>query len=183
MQTFLPYEDFGRCAAVLDDKRLFKQVVECKQILQTLEKKRLRKEWNTSGEMPAITYQKFYDDGSKIPWENHPAVLMWEGYEGALKYYQLLMFKEWARRRWNFNIYTEAARQKEPDAVMFIVSSFDELEPHWLGDERLHKSHRAMLFWKDPQKYYSFGKYYIDLMGHDYEREAKPEYYWPVKKK
>ena len=33
MQTFLPYPDFQRSAAVLDKKRCWKQVVETKQII------------------------------------------------------------------------------------------------------------------------------------------------------
>lgn len=33
MQTFLPYPDFTKSARCLDNKRLFKQCVECKQLL------------------------------------------------------------------------------------------------------------------------------------------------------
>jgi hypothetical protein len=36
MQTFLPYEDFYLSASVLDNKRLFKQSIECKQILSAI---------------------------------------------------------------------------------------------------------------------------------------------------
>lgn len=33
MQTFLPSTDFVECASILDSKRLCKQIVECKQII------------------------------------------------------------------------------------------------------------------------------------------------------
>lgn len=33
MQTFLPDIDFSKCAEILDSKRLCKQIVECKQII------------------------------------------------------------------------------------------------------------------------------------------------------
>jgi len=52
MQTFLPYQNYSRCAEVLDNKRLGKQRVECLQILNALL------------------------DASK-GWKQHPAVKMW----------------------------------------------------------------------------------------------------------
>ena len=36
MQTFLPYADFARCAAVLDPRRLGKQRVEVLQIMRAI---------------------------------------------------------------------------------------------------------------------------------------------------
>jgi hypothetical protein len=36
VNTFLPFSNFQKCAEVLDDKRLYKQIVECKQILNTI---------------------------------------------------------------------------------------------------------------------------------------------------
>lgn len=52
MQTFLPYSDFALCAKVLDNKRLGKQIVECRQIMQCL--LGLREGWrNHPAEKPA----------------------------------------------------------------------------------------------------------------------------------
>lgn len=34
MQTFLPYPDYAKCAAVLDSRRLGKQIIECGQIMR-----------------------------------------------------------------------------------------------------------------------------------------------------
>lgn len=74
MQTFLPYTNFKECAKCLDYKRLGKQRVECKQILNALNP----------------------ENNSK--WKNHPAVRMWRGYELVLKYYMNCMIEEWINR-------------------------------------------------------------------------------------
>lgn len=76
MQTFLPYPDFKKSALVLDYRRLGKQRVETKQILNAL-------------------------DGLSKGWTNHPATNMWRGYEFALAYYGLTMCAEWIRRGYN----------------------------------------------------------------------------------
>lgn len=82
MQTFLPYSDFHKCAEVLDGKRLRKQIVECKQILNCLS----------------------FPDGTKMAWINHPAVKMWRGYELALIEYTTIMKSESLRRGYTSNI-------------------------------------------------------------------------------
>ena len=74
MQTFLPYADFDKSAQVLDYRRLGKQRVETKQILNAL---------------------SVY--GAK-GWRNHPATKMWEGHETLLAYYGAAMCREWIRR-------------------------------------------------------------------------------------
>jgi hypothetical protein len=73
MQTFLPYPDFFSSLAALDTKRLGKQRVEARQILNTL-------------------------SGRKKGWRNHPAVKMWRGYEPALRLYLSMAITEWRRR-------------------------------------------------------------------------------------
>ena len=78
MQTFLPYANFDKSAQCLDYRRLGKQRVECKQILNAL--------CGNSG------------------WKNHPAVKMWNGYENALKAYMNACIKEWVRRGYNNNM-------------------------------------------------------------------------------
>lgn len=79
MQTFLPYPYFDDSARVLDNKRLGKQRVECKQILSTLFG------WSTG-------------------WKNHPAVLMWRGSEYVLVQYTYTVCAEWRRRKFNDSI-------------------------------------------------------------------------------
>ena len=78
MQTFLPFRSFKESAKCLDYKRLGKQRVEAKQILNALD--------------PS------YD---KKGWKTHPAVLMWKGYEDCLKIYANAMIKEWISRGYN----------------------------------------------------------------------------------
>ena len=75
MQTFLPYNDFKKTAACLDNRRLGKQRVEAYQILRIISGKR------TSG-----------------GWLRHPAVLMWKGFSDALAAYQNSMITEWIDR-------------------------------------------------------------------------------------
>ena len=74
MQTFIPYKSFTQSARALDWRRLGKQRVEAKQILQCLE------------------------SGRTTGWRNHPAVKMWQGYENTLARYGLAMCNEWKRR-------------------------------------------------------------------------------------
>lgn len=79
MQTFLPYPDFHKTFEVLDYRRLGKQRVEAKQILNALER-------GSGG------------------WYNHPAVKMWKGYETALKLYHDQCIDEWVARGYNNNM-------------------------------------------------------------------------------
>ncbi len=79
MQTFIPFKDFEECARVLDYRRLGKQRVECKQILNAMQK--------TSG-----------------GWVNHPATKMWKGYEPALRQYMRAIILEWIDRGYKNNM-------------------------------------------------------------------------------
>ncbi len=75
MQTFLPYKSFTESAGCLDYKRLGKQRVETKQLLNVL---------------LGLSTGK--------GWKNHPAAKMWKGYEVALAEYGFIMSTEWAKR-------------------------------------------------------------------------------------
>lgn len=72
MQTFLPFPNFKKSAIVLDPKRLLKQVVEARQIIDALEY------------------------GSR--WSNHPAVTMWKNYLPCLYLYYNIFLQEWIDR-------------------------------------------------------------------------------------
>lgn len=72
MQTFLPYPDFARSAAVLDRQRLGKQRVEVLQLLKAI---------TTGG-----------------GWSNHPAARMWRGHTDALCRYGEAVCQEWIER-------------------------------------------------------------------------------------
>jgi len=118
MQTFLPYADFKETAKCLDYRRLGKQRVEAFQILNIL----------------------LHRTQSKA-WSKHPAVLIWEGYENALKEYYKTIRQEWIERGYNNTMKTESINK----TIIY---------PWWLGKESFHSSHRSNLLRKD-EKYYS----------------------------
>ena len=129
MQTFLPYSDFARSAAVLDVPRLGKQRVETLQILRALE---------------------LFDYG----WGSHPAVQMWRGHTPALVCYGLTFVEAWTA---GGRADTTAGQIAEfaPEVVGCPQSELvaDGLMPPWWDDERLYLSHRAALVRKDPEFY------------------------------
>lgn len=149
MQTFLPYADFEATAKALDERRLGKQRVEVLQILRAL-------------------YRPTYG------WKHHPAVLMWRGYEQALVCYGLVICREWC------------ARGRADTCAVKIVDELSEVTgrviaedevcrtavmPPWMGDERMHASHRASLLRKDPEWY-----------GAHFSDDPELPYFWPVRK-
>lgn len=79
MQTFLPYPDFVLSTKVLDSRRLGKQRVESRQILNAL-----------------------HDNVNR--WRSHPAVRMWKGCEDALVAYSNECITEWINRGYNNNM-------------------------------------------------------------------------------
>lgn len=145
MQTFLPYPSFQQSARFLDKRRMWKQVVETKQILCILRADGLPDDWK---ETSSYKNQK---------WINHPAVKMWVGYEECLKLY--------------FNDFLDVAKnvfriktQMEPIRRNAIIQM-----PWWMNDENFHRSHRARLIDKLPSHYeplwpddknYNNGKYW-----------------------
>jgi hypothetical protein len=133
MQSFLPYADFRRTAAVLDPRRLGKQRVEALQILR----------------------------GLTVPgygWRHHPAVKMWTGYEEALVRYGLDICSAWtALDRADTCAVTLRADLQAARAVTAVRDQTELAEagelPPWLGDEAFHRSHRSALVTKDPDFY------------------------------
>lgn len=139
MQTFLPYPDFYRSASVLDRMRLGKQRVESLQIIKAL-----------------------VVPGSG--WQNHPAVLMWSGHEGALFRYLTAICKTWREHG-----YRDTCEEK--GRVLLVGRDISPEDPRWLGDERLHSSHRSNLLRKSPQHYGAFG----------WTEGPDLPYFWPSK--
>lgn len=128
MQTFLPSPSYAESAQMLDNRRLGKQRVECKQILLAMSK--------TSG-----------------GWVNHPATKMWRGYEIELCRYAFAMCKEWVLRGYEDNLavfFMSALWQYKSDGR-------SEECPPWLGDESFHASHRSNLLRKAPDYYAQYG--------------------------
>ena len=136
---------FAESAAVLDKKRLLKQCVECTQILNAL--------------IPLDAGWRNQPKKGK-GWRNHPAVLMWKGYEDALTVYYNTCFEEAVNKR---GIKFQALTLL-PVTYMYDV-------PPWVGNEKFHASHRSNLLRKDKEYYSQFGWTEPDNL----------EYVWPTK--
>lgn len=91
-------------------------------------------------------------------WRHHPAVMMWHGYATALREYLNTMLTEWERRGYkNMKLHHHLDEQH----IQY---------PWWLGDPRLHDSHKSNLLRKDWLYYSQFG----------WEISDDIPYYWPV---
>ena len=128
MQTFLPYPDIYRSAECLDYRRLGKQRVETKQILNALM-------------------------GKSKGWTNHPATLMWEGHEPLLCMYGLAMCDVWVRRGYKDTL-TAFFQEERSKWGMPKLSTY---YPWWWGSPALHASHRSNLLRKDTAFYSQYG--------------------------
>ena len=132
MQTFLPYADFERSARSLDPQRLGKQRVETIQVVR------------------ALTVPGY-------GWANHPAVLMWKGFEEALGRYGLVCCDVWTELGFGDTCALTIATDLRQSGVTHVRTQ-DELAeagalPPWLADETVHRSHQSALVRKDPAFY------------------------------
>jgi hypothetical protein len=118
-------------AAVLDNKRLNKQLLEGRQIYSILANNR-----------------------TKGGWINHPAVKMWRNYDNALFEYLIAVRYECDER----GISTEKNWDAIQEMYDWNWNRGDNIVmPPWWGDERVHESHRNNLYVKDPEYYAEFG--------------------------
>lgn len=132
MQTFLPLPGFAESANVLDDARLGKQRLECKQILCALLANQ------PARKAAGRKYGKFYP--------NHPAVLMWRGYEAMLAQYAICVTLEWRSRGKKDTTLPWFGR-----VFRYLADRHGMVVPQWLDYcERtgLCSSHRAALLRK-----------------------------------
>jgi hypothetical protein len=150
MQTFVPYADFEASARALDPKRLGKQRVEVIQIVRALT-------------VPGYA------------WSQHPAVLMWKGYEEALGRYGITMCEVWLELGFGD---TCAATIAADLATFGITGIRTEAElaaagalPPWLFDPQVQESHQSSLVRKDPEFY---RKRFPDV-------RPDLDYVWPVR--
>ena len=89
-------------------------------------------------------------------WVNHPVTKMWRGYESALQTYQNFTIQEWIKRGYKNNM---------PFESILVETKM----PPWIGDERLHRSHRSNLLRKD-WEYYSVY----------FNEDPSLPYFWPT---
>ena len=132
MQTFLPYANFERSAHALDRKRLGKQRVETIQVVRALTRP---------------------DYG----WKNHPAVLMWKGFEEALGRYGFACCEAWTELGFGDTCALTIATDLRTAGIDTVrtqpeLAAADALPP-WLGDPEMHRSHQSALVRKDREHY------------------------------
>ena len=126
------------------------------QSAQCLDYKRLGKQRVEAMQIfNALTGVPTKSGKSYTGWLNHPAVIMWKGCEEALLMYKNKMIEEWILRGYN-------------NTMEIVGVSDDVTMPHWLGDNRVHSSHRSNLLRKD-YKFYS---------QYNWEEPDSMEYYW-----
>lgn len=77
--------------------------------------------------------------GKSEGWKQHPAMQQWMGYADGILKYACEMSDECERRGF-----------KVQDKIKALKPTLKEtyLLPDWLGDERVHSSHRSRLLWK-----------------------------------
>ncbi|NBR24737.1 MAG: hypothetical protein EBU08_13390 [Micrococcales bacterium] len=126
MQTFLPEYTFVDSAAVLDQKRLVKQLLEGRQIMAAL-------------------------SGNSKGWRNHPATRMWQGHAGALYFYLMCMRNEMDKRgyKWENN-------WNEIELMRHTYFQDEDSYPDWMTTGEFAQvvtTHRANLHIKAPDLY------------------------------
>lgn len=136
LQTFFPYNDF-RSVSLLDSKRLHNQFNEFLIIRRVLR-------------------------GEERAWKNHPAVVMWRGYEVALSFYGLMIYEGMRDRGLVI------------PAKVYLDQILSDLRgtlriPEWVGNENFHRAHRENLVRKDSRYY---GGYFSEGSG--------DIYVWPI---
>lgn len=108
-------------------------------------------------------------DGQKA-WKNHPCTLMWFDYHIALAVYGLEICSEYKQRGYQDGSYIKIEAYIDQEIVPeqdWLRINRPDLLPMWLGNEKLHSSHRSNLKRKDPYHYKQFTE------------PDNLEYFWP----
>jgi len=158
VNTFVTDDDPVQCAKNLDYRRLGKQRVEAKQILDIL------------------TEPVDPEDSTKA-WRHHPAVLMWRGYTNGLKYYLNCMIEEWVHRGYNNNMDFEEYLPNISEKKKEELDPSGIKLPWWFTCRQFQLAHQCALLRKDD-------KYYQDVFK--LTEEEKEQYFllgyiWPSK--
>ena len=121
MQVFVPSTSMVKSLEILDKRRLAKQRVEAKQLIDT------------------ILDRPMSNGKSRKGWRNHPAAVMFRQHLPVLIFYYNASLVVHAERGGN-NI----KLQPEPE-----LDNLESLEmPWWWGNEEIHASHRGRLKFK-----------------------------------
>ena len=152
MQTFMPYDSFILSASCLDNRRLGKQRVECKQIYQALLQGPLVMydvvlSMQVFG-MPITESNARYKQ-RKTAWYNHPATQMWKGYEYNLVQYSLCICDVWIHRGFKDTLYDYFCKQLE----LLEDMNYSKDDMPLGGIPSFHESHQSNLVRKDSTHY------------------------------
>lgn len=101
-------------------------------------------------------------------WPSHPVARMWADYKPALASYALCGLDELNRRGYDYPHHRNTFRQYLSSRIVL---------PPFIGDDRLHSSHRAALLYKNLAWYGRFG--WTEHLAVPDDRERLP-YFWPV---
>jgi len=142
IQTFLPYPDFRRSVDTLDNMRLGKQRVESFQIMQAITGIR---------HIPKLE-QPVLEDYTPKGWTRHPVAVMWRGHLDHLMCYQIATCDAWAARGYRDTCESKTLLVFVTAVARGIIPQVTT-RPWWLGDDRLHRSHRSNLSRKLPERY------------------------------
>lgn len=97
-------------------------------------------------------------------WTNHPATKMWQGHALDLIDYGQIMCLEWVERGYKDTCFDKM------EELRSMFGADEATQPSWIGDDRLHSSHRSSLLRKAPEHYRPFWPTESDSM----------EYWWPT---
>lgn len=120
---------------------------------------------------PSRLGNQVYREGKTLVkggWPNHPASKMWKGYGIALAEYCLACLRELTARGRNYPTHIEYFTE--------IRNRGEIVLPPWVGDDRLHSSHRAALLFKKPEWYGKFGWNESPIVPNE---NGKLPYFWP----
>jgi len=119
MQSFLTNSDLTTNASILDSKRLFKMVLENKQVLDVI-------------------------INNKKAWSNHPVTRMWRDYPIALHKYIESCWIECQKR----NIAVHSKLFAESNDLIAKLKNQELIWPKWIHRTDIHSSHRSRLLCK-----------------------------------
>lgn len=128
MNVFLPYSNFNKCAEVLDDKRLTKQILECKQIVSMIEKKKSNPDY-------------------KNPYLNHPVVQHYFHSVDFICMYALVMCREFKHRFNHEHTYKQFFEDFSPTTMLLksqsiVYVSGSKYSSYYIRETREKEVHR-----------------------------------------
>jgi len=149
MITLLPHQSMVRSMEFLDEKCLKKQQVEIGQILEII----LGKSYLPASFRTVVPFNPKF-----LPWQRHPAILMWRDHTEWLKLYLACAIGEWC------------SRGHSPTIDVPAYDTSLQKPPPFIGLQPFHLSHRAYLIRRNPA-------YYLRFWPKD--RDDDLPIYWP----